>query len=54
MNSARAVLTALILAVSLAGCAAGNDSAPVAPYHSYSHAGYPESYGGLGQAQKTD
>lgn len=53
MHSTRAALTALILAVSLAGCAAGNDSSPAAPYRSYNHASYPYSYGGLGQAQKT-
>ena len=54
MHSARAILTVLIIAVSLAGCAAGNDSGPVAPYRSYNSAGYPGVHGGLGQAQKTD
>jgi len=53
MHSVRAVLTTLILAVSLAGCAAANDTGP-APYRSYNHASYPYSYGGLGQAQKTN
>jgi hypothetical protein len=54
MQSARTILAVLILAASLAACAAGNDSGPVAPYHAYNSAGYPGAHGGLGQAQKTD
>ena len=54
MHSARAILAVLIFAVSLAGCAASSDTGPAAPYRSYSHASYPYSYGGLGQAQKTN
>ncbi len=54
MHSVRTALAALILGLSLMGCVAGNEFSSVAPYHSYSQASYPQTHGGLGQAQQTN